>query len=253
MWRKIIKKIQCMKKYKEIFFWIALILVIQIFMIMLDSAQFLKNEVFHPFRYLYGDGYDSEKFYALEQNMWLINISLYCVMVLSRIVRCREEISYISIIRYNSFRYYYLSVYKSFIIYSISYQIAVFLGALTGYGIVSIYCRVEEVYWYYLLMSQLLLLAGNLFLGVLILYAVLHKHAVKCTLLFYPTIPVIALLSKEYLPQSVNNIIPGNWLMLARSSEFYDGGFDIRKTFIFEVVVFVLVSYMVFNSRDSKE
>ncbi len=156
---------------------------------------------------------------------------------------------YFSIVRYSSFHRYYLSVYKSFVIYTAVYQAAVFSGALIGYGIVRAYRNVEKLNWYFLLMSQMLMLLGNLFFGVIMLYAVLHKDAIKCAVVLYPGIPVIALLSKEYLPQAANNLIPGNWMMLARSREFCGGGFSVSMVVVLELAVFVLVSWRVFFKK----
>ncbi|MCD7825188.1 MAG: hypothetical protein LUH14_04405 [Clostridiaceae bacterium] len=232
-----------MKKNKELIFWAILILAVQIFMLLLDSIQFPDGDLYHPFKYLYGDGYDRAKFYALEQYMWLVNLSLYCVMVVKKMTQCREENSYFSIVRYSSFRRYYLSVYKSFVIYTAVYQAAVFSGALMGYSIVRAYRSVAGLNWYFLLMSQMLMLLGNLFFGVIMLYAILQKDAIKCAVVVYPGIPVIALLSKEYLPQAVNNLIPGNWMMLARSRELFGGGFSIGMAVVLELEVFVLVSW----------
>lgn len=241
-----------MKKNKELLFWGVLISAVQIFMLLVDSVQFLEGEIYQPFKYLYGDGYDRAKFYALEQYMWLVNLSLYCVMAVRKMAQSREENSYFSIVRYPSFRRYYQSVYQSFVIYTAVYQAAVFSGALIGYGIVRAYRSVEGLSWYFLLMSQMLMLLGNLFFGVIMLYAILHKDAVKWAVALYPGIPVIALLSKEYLPQAVNNLIPGNWMMLARSREFCGGGFSIGKAVLLELAVFVLVSWRVVFKKKEK-
>ena len=115
-----------MRKNKELFFRSGSVFVIQIAMILLHSTQFAGREAYQPLRYLYGDGYALSGFYTLEQNMWLINLALYCVMTVQKIVQYREENSYMVIARYPSFRKYYQSVYRCFISYTVAYQLAVF-------------------------------------------------------------------------------------------------------------------------------
>jgi hypothetical protein len=170
-------------------------------------------------------------------------------MAVRKMIQCREDNSYFSIVRYASFHRYYLSVYKVFVLYTAAYQLAVLLGALAGCGIVRGYRRVEDISWHPLLLSQMLMLLGNFFFGVIMLYAVLRKNAVKWLVVFYPGIPVIALLSKEYLPGAVNNLIPGNWMMLARSREFCAGGFSVWTVCVVELAVFLVVSGMTIHKR----
>ena len=231
-----------MRKNKELFFWSGLLFVIQVAMLLLHSTQFSKSEVYQPLRYLYGDGYDLEGFNALEQNMWLINLALYCIISVRKIVQCREENSYMTIARFPSFRKYYQSTYYRFIGYSFAYQLTVFLGAIAGYEIIRTIHTVDKINWLYFVLSQFCLLMGNLFFGSIIFYAILHKNAIKWAIVCYPGIPVFSLFSKEYLPKMVSNFIPGSWMMLARSRLFSEEGFFLWVVFLIEIVVFALVS-----------
>lgn len=238
-----------MKKNREIYFWSCLICFVQIIMLLVHSTQFSQDEIYQPLLYLYGKSNSLAGFYALEQNMWLINIALYCIMVIRKMVQYKEESSYIIIARYQSFREYYRKTYSYFIQYTIVYQIAVFLGALAGYAILSNVRTLAVLNWSQVMLSQFCLLMGNLFFGIILFWCIMQRNAEKWAIIIYPGVPVFALLSGEFMPEKVSNFIPGSWLMLARSRIFSDGGFVLWGVFLAETIVFANMSRIALRRR----
>lgn len=230
------------KADKELLFWSGVTFLVEIAMLLLRSSQYLAGETYQPLLYLYGMGYDMEGFHALELNMWLINLSLYCVMTLGKVTRQREEKSYMAVARYPSFRAYYRMAYGCFIMNTFAYQISLFLGALCGYGILHGMGRAVVLHMHDVLMSQLCLLMGNLFFGILIFCCILHRGAVKLAVVIYPGMPVLAMVFGESIPVLINNFLPGSWMMYGRSEIYTEGGFSLLAVLLAELVSFLAVS-----------
>jgi len=239
-----------MRGDREMIFWCSMAFLVQVVMLLLQSTQFLAGEAYHPLLYLYGKGYDMEGFHALEQDMWLINLSLYGVMTMGRITRQREEKSYMAVARYPSFQAYYRMAYGYFVKNTVAFQISVFLGALSGYAVLCGMGRRVVLNMYYVLLSQLCMMLGNLFFGILIFYCVFHRGGVKLAVVIYPGMPVLALVFGESLPVMISNFLPGSWMMFGRSGIYSDGGFSLWAVLLAELVLFLAVSSLAVRRRS---
>lgn len=237
------------KDDRELLFWCGIVFLAQVAMLLLQSMQFLAGETYQPLLYLYGEPYDAEGFHALEQDMWLINISLYCVMALGKMTRQREEKSYMAVARYPSFRAYYRMAYISFIRNTLAYQVFVFLGAMCGYGILWAMGKPVSMNLHDVMLSQICMMMGNLFLGILIFYCVLRRGAVKMAVVVYPGMPVLALVFGKSIPVMINNFFPGSWMMLGKSGAYSEGGFSLGLVLLVEMVAFLVLSGVGVRSR----
>lgn len=250
-----------MKKNKELLCWGSLIFLIQLVMILLQANHRLHDPIldlvvqgygkledvfpFEPLSYLYGKGYDGSGFQGLEQHMWLMNIALYCVMVIGKMTQYKEEYSYMIISRYKSFREYYRMVYFCFLKYTFVYQISLFLGALAGAMILQVTENTVSCQLFLVIMAQISLLIGNLFWGIFVLYFILHKNQWKWSMLIYPCVPIISLFIGEDLPARISNLFPGSWMMLARSNLMVAEGFSFWGVLLIEGFVFFIMSKLV--------
>lgn len=251
-----------MKKYKELILWGVVIYFIQIAMILIRANYYFNDPViemitqlqgkedafrFDPVLYVYGEGHDTKGFNALEQNMWFVNIALYCVMVIQKMIQYKEENSYMIIMRYDSFYSYYKMVYTSFLKYTFFYQVFLFVGELAGIKVLEV-MQCSLSYDLFLLgMAQVCTMVGNLFFGIFVLYFILHKDAWKGSLIIYPCMPIIAILLGNKLPVGISNLFPGSWVMLARSNLMATKGFSFWGIIVLEVVVFLFMSKVVKN------
>lgn len=92
----------------------------------MQMTQYGREDLYQPLKFLYGDGYGRAKLHNVEQYMWLLELSLYCIVTVRKIVQYKEEDSYMMIVRYPDFRSYYRAAYGTFVKYTVLYQIFFF-------------------------------------------------------------------------------------------------------------------------------
>lgn len=74
--------------------------------------------------------------YCQNHIMMFLTQLTYCIMVIRKIAKKREENAYMIIPRYKSFRAYYGSVYRELVGYTFLYQTAILTGSIVGYRLV---------------------------------------------------------------------------------------------------------------------
>ena len=238
-----------MRDKREIVFWSSVIFLAQILLMLAQMTQYGGEDLYQPLKFLYGDGYGRAKLHNVEQYMWLLELSLYCIVTVRKIVQYKEEDSYMMIVRYPDFRSYYRAAYGTFVKYTVLYQIFLFLGTLAGTGVVRLGHSVRGVCWQPFLLSQGCMFLGNLCFGIIMFYLILHFNAVKLAVVLYPGLPVIAIVLRERIPEAVSNWTPGSWLMAARSSRMVSGGFPVGIVFLIEIIIFTAVSILSVEKR----
>ena len=241
-----------MRDKREIVFWSSVIFLVQILLMLAQMTQYGGEDLYQPLKFLCGDGYGRAKLYNVEQYMWLLELSLYCIVTVRKIVQYKEEDSYMMIVRYPDFRSYYRAAYGTFVKYTILYQLFLFLGTLAGTGMVRLGHSVQGVCWQPFLISQGCMFLGNLCFGIIMFYLILHFNAVKLAVVLYPGLPVTAVVLRERIPRAVNNWNPGSWLMAARSSRMVSGGFPVAIVFLIEIIIFTAVSILSVEKREIK-
>lgn len=238
-----------MRDKREIVFWSSVIFLVQILLMLAQMTQYGGEDLYQPLKFLCGDGYGRAKLYNVEQYMWLLELSLYCIVTVRKIVQYKEEDSYMMIVRYPDFRSYYRAAYGTFVKYTVLYQIFLFLGTLAGTGVVRLGHSVQGVCWQPFLLSQGCMFLENLCFGIIMFYLILHFNAVKLAVVLYPGLPVIAIVLRERIPEAVSNWNPGSWLMAARSSRMVSGGFPVGIVFLIEIIIFTAVSILSVEKR----
>ena len=163
-----------MRDKREIVFWSSVIFLVQILLMLAQMTQYGGEDLYQPLKFLCGDGYGRAKLYNVEQYMWLLELSLYCIVTVRKIVQYKEEDSYMMIVRYPDFRSYYRAAYGTFVKYTILYQLFLFLGTLAGTGMVRLGHSVQGVCWQPFLLSQGCMFLGNLCFGIIMFY-LMHR------------------------------------------------------------------------------
>ena len=80
-----------MRDKREIVFWSSVIFLAQILLMLAQMTQYGGDDLYQPLKFLYGDGYGRAKLHNVEQYMWLLELSLYCIVTVRKIVQYKEE------------------------------------------------------------------------------------------------------------------------------------------------------------------
>ena len=177
----------------------------------------------------------------------------YCIMVIRKIAKKREENAYMIIPRYKSFRAYYGSVYRELVGYTFLYQTAILTGSIVGYRLVWYTHHVQAFDERQFLGSQVCMLMGELFFGAVMSIFILRWNALRGAIVIYPGIPMISYYLGSSLPVKWSNLLPGNWLMAARSNLVSKGGYSMAAALFVELLLFVICSCLLVNMRPGLE
>lgn len=119
-------------KIQSVLLWFGICFLLQILLLLMQEFQY-DGEHYQPLLYLFGKKYGKNAFYATSETMMFLTQLTYCIMVIRRIAKKREENAYMIIPRYKSFRAYYGSVYRELVGYTFLYQTAILTGSIVGY------------------------------------------------------------------------------------------------------------------------
>lgn len=155
--------------------------------------------------------------------------------------------------RYKSFRAYYGSVYRELVGYTFLYQTAILTGSIVGYRLVWYTHHVQAFDERQFLGSQVCMLMGELFFGAVMSIFILRWNALRGAIVIYPGIPMIPYYLGSSLPVKWSNLLPGNWLMAARSNLVSKGGYSIAAVLFVELLLFVICSCLLVNMRPGLE
>lgn len=122
-------------KIQSVLLWFGICFLLQILLLLMQEFQY-DGEHYQPLLYLFGKKYGKNAFYATSETMMFLTQLTYCIMVIRRIAKKREENAYMIIPRYKSFRAYYGSVYRELVGYTFLYQTAILTGSIVGYRLV---------------------------------------------------------------------------------------------------------------------
>ena len=111
-------------KIQSVLLWFGICFLLQILLLLMQEFQY-DGEHYQPLLYLFGKKYGKNAFYATSETMMFLTQLTYCIMVIRRIAKKREENAYMIIPRYKSFRAYYGSVYRELVGYTFLYQTAI--------------------------------------------------------------------------------------------------------------------------------
>ena len=101
--------------------------------------------------------------------------------------------------------------------------------------------------------SQVCMLMGELFFGAVMSIFILRWNALRGAIVIYPGIPMISYYLGSSLPVKWSNLLPGNWLMAARSNLVSKGGYSMAAALFVELLLFVICSCLLVNMRPGLE
>ena len=78
-------------------------------------------------------------------------------------------------------------------------------------------------------------------------------NALRGAIVIYPGIPMISYYLGSSLPVKWSNLLPGNWLMAARSNLVSKGGYSMAAALFVELLLFVICSCLLVNMRPGLE
>lgn len=165
----------------------------------------------------------------------------------------REENAFMTIPRYESYRAYYGTVYREFVCYTVVYQAAVLMGSVVGYLLVLPRHHAMAFDGRQFAIAQVCMLMGNLLFGAVMSICILRWNALRTSILIYPGIPLFSYYTGSGMPVRWSNLLPGTWLMAARSSMVSKGGYSVPAVLLLELVLFVGCSYLLINMRSGKQ
>lgn len=239
-------------KIQSVLLWFGICFLLQILLLLMQEFQY-DGEHYQPLLYLFGKKYGKNAFYATSETMMFLTQLTYCIMVIRRIAKKREENAYMIIPRYKSFRAYYGSVYRELVGYTFLYQTAILTGSIVGYRLVWYTHHVQAFDERQFLGSQVCMLMGELFFGAVMSIFILRWNALRGAIVIYPGIPMISYYLGSSLPVKWSNLLPGNWLMAARSNLVSKGGYSMAAALFVELLLFVLCSCLLVNMRPGLE
>lgn len=238
------------QKAKKIFPPGMIVFAAQIIMLYIRSAEFSSNYANNPLLYIYGATKDTEQFKLLDVDLWLLNLTLYCLLVIRRVTFYHDRFAYMFLPRYKKYKVFYGKVYGQLFRDTLLYQVFLAAGAYAGCILIKrmgfwVVFETDIFVW-----ANICMMVGNLFLGTAAAYCIFCIRSLRAAILIYPGIPVLSCFLGLKLSVSISSFMPGSWMMIARSDMLAEGGYGLYRVILLEVVLSVIIFWKIYNNRE---